>query len=66
MNSNLNNDTAIINSHFKFGTMKHVIAALVQSAVDTKTSLSNHNVTTVNGHTPNFLVGSFVRRLVSF
>lgn len=45
--------------------LNHVIAALVQSAVDTKTSLSNHNVTTVNRHAPNFLVASFARRLVS-
>lgn len=59
------NDAIRIYSYFKFGTVEHVIAALVQSAVDTKTSLSNHNVTTVNRHAPNFLVASFARRLVS-
>lgn len=57
------NNYVLINFCFKFGTVKHVTAGLLQSETDTETSLTNYSVTTVSGHALNFRVTSFLRRL---
>lgn len=47
--------------NFKFGRLERVTVLLDQSEDDTKTSLSNQNITTVKEHTPNFLVALLAR-----